>query len=298
MTMGIPVFPVRVQKIGEKWQKTPLTQHGHLDASLDIDAHDWEGRCNGVGILMGHGLYALDLDIYKPGSAPEQWLKKHGLTGDTRVHRTVSGGLHAIYRTPAKFSDLPSRAGIVVGLDGRGAGGWIAFGEGYRVVRPKPLAMLTDSACKEIIRGYSGGSGVGRLDLPEYTQLTTEQKADVMGRLEVKILVGARIAGRWEGMTGGLKEQARSRSAMDFSTAHMLARAGFTFDEIVFLLVKKFQHGQAANSPSVSQPRAACRCAAAAIRSLEKDYIAPALVQPATSEEDEAEFFATIGGKT
>ncbi|WP_425045240.1 bifunctional DNA primase/polymerase [Primorskyibacter sp. S87] len=288
-------FPVKVFRSDERWQKIPLVgEWQKLTASVPDGDPAW-ARANGVGILMGRGLYALDLDSYKSGSAPEQWLKRHELTGDTRVHRTVSGGLHAIYRVPAKFGDLPTRSGIVAGLDGRGTVGFIAFGEGYSVVRAKAPATMTDSACREILDRYSGGSRRRRLDLPEPNELTPEHKADVMERLEVKILVGARIACRWKGMTGSLKEPARSRSAMDYSMAHMLARAGFSFDEIVFLLIEKFEHGQAANRPHVRQPRAARRCAADAIRALEPGYTEPKFVEPRDlSDEEEAKLLSVI----
>ncbi|MEY8095849.1 bifunctional DNA primase/polymerase [Falsihalocynthiibacter sp. S25ZX9] len=266
---AVITFPIKItwDERRQKWDKLPLlTGWQNLRCSY-LDGPCW-AKANGFGILMGNGFFGLDLDSYKVGAEPDVWLKKHGVTGGTRVHKTVSGGTHALYRIHPKFDggNLPTRANIVSGLDGRGKGGWIAFGEGYELIKPLPLAYLPDSASQSIIDGYSGGSGAGSV-LGPYSVLSQAQKEAVMKRLKIKLLVGARIAHRWRGVKAKLKEAGRSRSCMDYSMAHLLARAEFTADEIAYLLMEEFEHGQARHLGAAGV-RAVQRCASAAVNSL------------------------------
>lgn len=143
---GARIFPIRIQwnPETEKNEKIPTGVKSWKDeASTDWNAFDWRGA-DGFGIVTGEkaGIYTLDLDGYKDGIEPiVEWMREHGLLIHTRVHRTVSGGLHYLYRLPPNMS-LPNRANIVPGLDARGDGGWIAFGTGYSVLDDSPIAAL------------------------------------------------------------------------------------------------------------------------------------------------------------
>jgi hypothetical protein len=245
--MGLPVFPVRVQKIGGKFQKVPLTKRGHLDASVDLKVNDWS-RANALGIAMGNGWYAIDVDSAKgaPGEVEErvrQWAKGVGLETVTRSHRTPSGGWHLIYRLPAGWHELRTRANVVEGMDTRGAGGWIAFGEGYSVVRDVAPAMMSKKACEALDSGV-GATGTGPVVLAGYTPPAAPEAVDA--KLGLALRLGPNLLRfRWNGDRTGLADT--SGSAMDHSVAKLLAIAGLSEDEIIWALLNRFEHGSARN---------------------------------------------------
>ncbi|MEP3297733.1 MAG: VapE domain-containing protein [Pseudoruegeria sp.] len=150
---GWIVFPIRIEWNGTKWDKKPLVKAWHNVTKDQIDTMSWE-NANGFGILTGGcgGPYVLDLDTYKEGSEADAWLASRGLNGPTRTHKTVSGGIHKIYTLPPTVN-LRNRANIVHGLDSRGDGGFIAFGEGYEVIDDSIPAQLSATHCAELDTG-------------------------------------------------------------------------------------------------------------------------------------------------
>ncbi|MEP2506772.1 MAG: bifunctional DNA primase/polymerase [Paracoccaceae bacterium] len=153
---GRPVFPIAIAWDGRKHQKRPLTEHGHHDATMDVDGIDWTGA-NGFGLPMGDGLYALDVDTYKSVREPMAWMTQFNIDPKfTRAHKTVSGGAHLIFKLPIGFENLLGRQNIVPGLDARGAGGWIAFGEGYSVHNDCEPVTLGTRVCEDIRDNHSG----------------------------------------------------------------------------------------------------------------------------------------------
>lgn len=243
--LGLRVFPIRIQKIGGKFQKVPLTKRGHLDASRDPRDHDWS-RANGCGIAMGEGWYAIDVDSAKgaPGIVEErvrQWAKGVGLETVTRSHRTPSGGWHLIYRLPAGWDNLRTRANVVEGMDTRGHGGWIAFGDGYEVVRDIAPAMMSKKACEALDSGQ-GATGIGPVVLSGY--VPPKDPTEVQRKLKRALVFGPNLLRfRWGGGTRGLNDT--SGSAMDHSVAKLLAIAGMNEDEIIWVLLNEFEHGSA-----------------------------------------------------
>ncbi len=151
---GLPVFPIKIFwcDYEQKNKKVPLTPNGHLDAAVGdgVDAQSNWCAATGYGVAMGDGLYAFDEDTYKSDSEAEQWMKDHGLDVPTRTHGTVSGGRHRLFTTPDGWDGLPSGGGIVHGLDTRGKGGWIAFGEGYSVLDDTDPVELPESVCQAL----------------------------------------------------------------------------------------------------------------------------------------------------
>ncbi len=145
---GVPVFPIKIfwDDEAQKYQKKPLTRNGHKDASTDVDQFDWTGA-NGFGMPMGNGRYAIDADTYKEGHEVWDWFYKHNVPEETQVIRTVSGGEQFIFNLPKGYENLRTRNNVVLGLDTRGAGGWIAYGEGYRVTNEGPRATLPPNVC-------------------------------------------------------------------------------------------------------------------------------------------------------
>lgn len=270
---GVPTFPVHISHNGVKWEKEPLTKHGHLDATTDVDRLNW-GKANAVGIPMGKTLYALDVDSWDPECRADEWLSEWNLP-ETRVHQTVSGGTHMLYKLPPDHYALPSRRGIVPGLDARGLGGWIAFGEGYKVIDPRPAVLLPEAVCNEIWRGWHGGGG--SLDLPEPEEV---DEAAVANKLDTALSMNSRLALRWQDYKEHLHDL--SRSGKDLSAAAHLVRSGFTYSEVVWLLEHKFPHGTslAPGNPKKNLQRELRRCAARAIKGLEKKREQMAQVVP------------------
>jgi hypothetical protein len=237
------VFPIIIEWDTNrgKWTKKPLTRHGHKDASTDVSRFDWS-RANGFGIRTGDGWYVLDLDSYKLGCQAELWLAQWRVPMETRMHQTVSGGFHLIYRTIGEWENLRNRQNIVEGLDARGSGGWIAFGEGYALARNAQPAILPDAVCFELSRA-SAGRGVTRS--AGAVQLQPVVAVDVNATWKkLRLAVSferPKLLARWQGGTFGLHDT--SASGFDMSIAKLLAYAAFNYDEIYWLLITQFQHG-------------------------------------------------------
>jgi Bifunctional DNA primase/polymerase, N-terminal len=283
--MGIPVFPIKiVQRADGSWDKVPLIRDW-VEAASTPDKFDWS-RANGCGLRMGNGWYALDVDIRKPGAreAAILWIDAHKVPRTTRQHLTVSGGFHLIYRLPLGWENLRTRANVVTGLDTRGAGGFIAFGAGYRVAdgRDVPPAMLPVDACMALDAASERG---GTLVIGALTPVDTDELQN-----KLNIILSNRtgqLARRWAGIGTGMADS--SRSAMDMSVARLLAQCGFTESEIVTALIDFYRYGQAAALGGAKGTRAAHRCAARAI--LESNE-----VPPPETDEDSADIQRVMAG--
>lgn len=227
------------------------------------DASLWM-RADGYGIRMGDGLYALDLDSYKEGCAGEEWMRFYGASFDTRVHETRTGGRHYLYKLPPRFRDLRTRANIVPGLDSRGAGGYIAFGEGYKVLDPSRMRYLSSIACSTLAEGGENDVVVGVYKPPKDS--AAQRELDDVIEFGEPLLTK-----RWKwGMTDGLKDS--SASAMDMSVARLLARMGLREQTICWALLNRFRWGTASRD-GVSQKtiRSALRCASRAVQGIPKE---------------------------
>ena len=138
-----PVLPLN--------EKIPRCQHGVKDATCDekqIRAW-WSTWPNAnVGLAMGHGLVALDVDAHKGGDETLIELqRKHGELPSTLMQSTPSGGLHYIFAIPTELK-IRNAVAFAPGLDTRAAGGYIVAwpsvvkGRRYRWInreRPAPM---------------------------------------------------------------------------------------------------------------------------------------------------------------
>lgn len=122
---GIPVFPC----VSES--KKPMTKHGFLDATTDLDAvrlwwRQWP-RAN-IGIPTGgrSGMDVVDIDVHNaPGPVSVHRAAQAGLVGGWfATVRTPSGGMHAYYPCHPDCRQ-PSWQAAKAGIDFRGAGGYI-----------------------------------------------------------------------------------------------------------------------------------------------------------------------------
>lgn len=261
--MGLGVFPIAIAWDGtkQKWTKRPLTPNGHHGATLDVADHNWSGA-NGFGIAMGDGWYCLDVDDYKDASEARAWLKAWDITLKTRVHETVSGGMHLVYRLPEEYRNLRSRQNIVRGLDARGDGGWIAFGEGYAVYDAREPWFLVPRVCRFIDNGRDATGGpLGALEAFDRGSVDLDL---LQRRVDLRRETHTPLAKRWQGWTEGLTDT--SRSGMDMSVAQHLAICDFGYDDIVATLLYLFPYGQArwAGKPEQGE-RWAKRCATKAL---------------------------------
>jgi hypothetical protein len=299
-------FPIRIfyDKKRDRWEKVPtkdMTGFLELTASVPADDPRWE-KANGFGIVMRDGLYALDVDVHKDETVManvREWFAKQGLSGQTRTHKTPSGGWHFLYQVPAKWGDLRSRVNIIYGLDGRGgregSGGWIAFGEHYELAREKPPLTLTESACRIIEEEGQirfGGSIIASAQVGSYA--APDNVDDIVDRLLYLVEHNHKINARWRGLSQGMEDA--SRSAMDMSLSWWLAAHGFERDEIAYILLNEYEKGQARYLELKYGQRAAMRCAARAMAYIEaaRDDFSNWQAPPDLTLEQEAEMAGII----
>lgn len=153
---GIPVFPCNANK-------TPATEKGFYDASTDPDKIRAMFEKTGAGTLIGarmgaaSGLFAIDVDLYKPGeegASAQQYLAKllaDGLAPATQRHRTMSGGVHLIYESDSVWPNCKPAAGVEI----KGEGGYIILppsrgytveeDAGFTLAPPKLIEVLMES---------------------------------------------------------------------------------------------------------------------------------------------------------
>lgn len=286
---GLRIFPIRIEKAAGRYEKIPLARRWQERANFySLTEFDWS-EANGFGILMGCGFYGLDLDSYKPGNEAEAWFDRHHVVRDTRTHRTISGGLHRIYSVP---KDLPTRTGIVPGLDGRGAGGFLAFGEGYEIVGDVDFcARMSPEGRQDIADGYGGGAGGG--GPAEIAAMvgtfndTPPEGAEVA--LEKALAFGPNLLRhRWAGGTLGLRD--KSRSALDHSVAKLLSMTGLDETVVMWAILRRFEHGAARWKPSAHVSlRAAARSTAKGSAQVKAEVAAiDAFAAPEMTPEEEA----------
>ena len=126
---GVPIFPCKADK-------RPLTKNGFYDATDDPDKvralfEFYGDAAVMVGARMGEtsGLFAMDFDLYM-GDKPKEYMERlisEGHLPESRMHQTMKGGLHVIYRSESSWPNLKPCAGV----DVKGEGGYI-------IVPPSP----------------------------------------------------------------------------------------------------------------------------------------------------------------
>jgi hypothetical protein len=266
---GVPVFPVRItwNYNKQKWDKVPLVRWTQVSGGPnDMPWHD----ANAIGVPTGQpsGLFVIDLDTYKPGTEAEDWFDARDLAA-TRTHRTASGGKHLIYRLP-KGTDLNCSGAPIAGIDLRGSGGFIVWAdtqENYRVLDDRMPVELPTPVYEDLkARQNQAGTVIADAKVPEYVVVDDAALDAKLSRALEHPKSGA-LRRRFYGETAGLKDV--SASGRDMSMAALLAHHGFTFDEIVQVLLDLFEHGTAARDGWNSKTeRAAKRCAYKALQGI------------------------------
>jgi hypothetical protein len=167
----LPVFPIRIFKADGQWKKVPALEgwRGHAGLAPNQIEQWWRGQGrNTFGIeLEKSGLIVIDADRHKHGVDGVQALTELVEGKAWPVHpivRSAGDGEHHIFRQPAEPLGNGS-GGLPVGVDVRGAGGWIVApgtlrpdGKAWRLVEDHPAPLLP-SWIEEIIRGKKGARG-------------------------------------------------------------------------------------------------------------------------------------------
>ena len=144
-----PVFPVRIDAAGEK---RPLVKwrDGAVRGAAAARAlfEQWAGVANAIGVPTGwaSGLLVLDIDV-KDGRPGRAWYEaERERLGETRLHRTRSGGGQMLYRMPDGTEIRNSASKLAPGVDVRGEGGYVVWpgSPGYSVIADIEPAPLPD----------------------------------------------------------------------------------------------------------------------------------------------------------
>lgn len=185
---GVPVFPC-------SRDKKPLTKNGFKDAVTDpikvrelFSFYGPEAALIGGRMGKDAGMFAIDADLYK-GAEVEAWLRDledRGLLTQTRIHKTMNGGLHFLYLADEYPNVYP-----IDGVEVRGEGAYI---------------ILTGSPGYEVIQ-----SGITKASNGLIAELRKKQKshaADTVDDLKMKIIQAdnfhdslARLAARYSAMS-------------------------------------------------------------------------------------------------
>ena len=124
--------------------KIPLTAHGVNDATVDRERiRGWwlRHRSANIGIAGGpeSGVWFLDVDPrHGGGRTLEALTAQHDDLPDTPRQDTGGGGEHYVFAWPTDGRVVPSRAGILHGLDVRGAGGYVVVAPSIHPDTGKP----------------------------------------------------------------------------------------------------------------------------------------------------------------
>ena len=108
---GLMVFPCRPQR------QTPLTDHGHLDATADPEViRRWYARWPRANVALAcasSGLLAVDVDPRHDGdSTVRQLTQSHGRLPPTVTAATGGGGWHLLFKLPGGVLRGAAGAGV------------------------------------------------------------------------------------------------------------------------------------------------------------------------------------------
>jgi hypothetical protein len=182
-----------------------------------------------IGICMGNGWAALDLDNKEGRDGWQSYLSLDGLSpAPWPMQRTPSGGHHLLWAARGETLANFTRRGPHGGLDMRTDGGYIAVspskvgGESYQWVDGDPSAPIPErlwKACEEWSKGARERS-IEAFPIPEPSDLGA---ADVKARIGALGADHARFLTRGEGATGDASRDAYNAVLRAFSMGWTLA---------------------------------------------------------------------------
>jgi hypothetical protein len=150
---GIPVFPMRVFKDGNRWTKKPAIKGWRSKATTDLGTiAEWAKtdptRVFGIE-LEAAGLVVIDCDRHRDDAdgclAFKRLLEANGGVASVPITISSGGGWHVYFRQPAVPIGCPVKTGLPLGIDVKGAGGnivvpgsWRPDGAQWRALDGKP----------------------------------------------------------------------------------------------------------------------------------------------------------------
>ncbi len=151
---GISVFPARVTKGANKWDKTPLVEWRKAATSDPAIVRRWwmqfPDALPGIELAMAE-LVVIDADRHGGPdgvAALKDLVEANGGMPDGPVVETAGGGLHYIFRNLSQEPLGNAKGSLPDGIDVRGAGGWIvapgsvrADGSVYGALDGRPSLM-------------------------------------------------------------------------------------------------------------------------------------------------------------
>jgi len=191
--LGYPVFPC------VPGAKTPLTEHGHLDATADFEQiEQWWARHPNANIgIATAGLVVIDVDAESTwlADAPERALE----LAVAPLSLTANNGRHYIFRQPAGKAWRNTTGRISQHVDTRAEGGYIvvppsvlAGGKAYRWAEgmalddpPENLPEPPPWLAGELDRLATGGHTLARVAAgpPEANRIPSGQRNATLARL-------------------------------------------------------------------------------------------------------------------
>lgn len=162
---GVPVFPCG-------GNKAPLTENGFKDAVTDPDKvrklFEFFGpSVKMVGARMGEeaGMFVMDFDLYK-GDQPKAYMQHlidTGALSDSRIHKTLQGGLHVFYYSDKEWPNTKPCPGVEV----KGEGGYVIVppSPGYTVHSDTRIADASDLLLTELHKAREVASSSSINDL-------------------------------------------------------------------------------------------------------------------------------------
>jgi Bifunctional DNA primase/polymerase, N-terminal len=130
---GIPVFPMRVSKVGNRWRKVPAIKGWRSKATTDPETIEAWARTDPTYVfaieLEAAGLVVIDCDRHRADAdgclAFKQLLEANGGIPPVPIIISSGGGWHVYFRQPAVPIGCPGNTGLPPGIDVKGAGGSI-----------------------------------------------------------------------------------------------------------------------------------------------------------------------------
>ena len=134
---GLPVFPCNSEKkpLVTGWQHKASTDQNSIRTMFSVSS----AAMIGVPTGEASGFFAVDLD-FRHGAG--EWHEaKRGELPATRIHRTMNGGLHYLFKTGAR-GIRNSTGKLAQGVDVRGDGGYVIFppSAGYSIDNQAEIA--------------------------------------------------------------------------------------------------------------------------------------------------------------
>ena len=227
---GLPVFPC-----GSNKRPAIKGGHGFHDATVDAERIQLMfDRQNAelVGVPTGEvsGFDVLDLD-YRHGAA--EWERDNAYRlPETRIHQTMSGGRHLLFRHAPGVRNSASKKTLAPGVDVRGDGGYIIMppSTGYSVIHDTEIADWPDWLLEMVL-----SRPLNDEQRPTITYQSAEISSKRLAGLTRAIIDRVRIA------SDGEKHFALRNAAL--SLGGIQAAAGISDEAAIGMLVEALPQG-------------------------------------------------------